>query len=231
MESVIPLYVIITAGGRGSRMGADIAKQFLELDGVPILYKSIELFLKLEIEKEIILVLPSDYKEYWKKYCLDHSIWFRHRLVSGGITRFHSVRNAMKHIPDGAKVLVHDGVRPFVPEELLRRLLDFRMGEEDAYGAIPVLPAIDSMRERLDDGSTRIVNRDRYLFVQTPQLFDSTRLKMAYSQAYSPSFTDDASVFENAGYKIATVEGSRLNIKITTPDDLKTGAAILSLMK
>lgn len=229
MERITPLYVIITAGGYGKRMEAGIAKQFIELKGVPVLYRTIELFLKMEVESEIILVLPSDYKEYWKKYCIDHSIEFRHRLVSGGITRFHSVKNALELVPGGARVLIHDGVRPFVPKELLSRLLDFRMGEGDAYGVIPVVCAVDSMRELQEDGSTRVVRREKYLSVQTPQLFDSGRLKRAYGQAYSPSFTDDASVFESAGYRIATVEGSRLNIKITVPDDLTLGTAILSL--
>lgn len=229
MESIAPLYVIITAGGRGSRMNAGIAKQFLELDGVPVLYRTVEPFLKMKMKNKIILVLPSDYKEYWKKYCIDRSIVFSHRLVSGGITRFHSVRNALEFVPEGAKVLVHDGVRPFVPEELLSRLLDFKMGNEGAYGVIPVVGAVDSMRELQEDGSTRVVKREKYLFVQTPQLFDSSRLKRAYMQAYSPSFTDDASVFESAGYRIATVEGSRLNIKITVPGDLALGEAILSL--
>lgn len=229
MDKVTPVYVVVTAGGRGSRMGSALAKQFLELGGVPILHKTLQFFLKQDFRKEIILVLPADYKEYWKKYCLDNSVSFSHRLVSGGITRFHSVKNALQFVPDGVKVLVHDGVRPFVTQPLLSRLLEFDMEGSGCYGVIPVLPATDSMRRKREDGSTVIVRREDYVFVQTPQLFCSSRLKEAYRQAYSPSFTDDASVFESAGYRVATVEGSRLNIKITTPEDLKTGAAIDSL--
>ena len=235
-----PRYVIILAGGSGRRMGGKIAKQFLELENKPILLRTIELFRSLPFETEILLVLPTEYKAYWKRYCLEHDLWFRHTIVTGGITRFHSVRNALEHVPDGAVAAVHDGVRPFVPAALLERLLGSGEGKpawgEDAAGIIPVMPAVESMREirRGDDGRIREtvpVDRDRYLFVQTPQVFDSTRLKEAYRQAYVPEFTDDASVVESCGYKVATCEGSRFNIKITTPEDLDMARFILSLDK
>lgn len=222
------IYVIITAGGVGKRMGAGIAKQFLELDGIPIILHTINFFRSLPFDSEILLVLPSQYKEYWKNYCRENSLWFRHTLVTGGITRFHSVRNALKYVPEDSIVMVHDGVRPFLDAGMVDRLLGFRNSTDpEMAGAIPVIPAVDSMREKVSETVSRIVDRSKYMMVQTPQVFYSSKLKDSYSQAYSPLFTDDASVVESAGYKVMTVEGSRSNIKITAPQDLAIGAAIL----
>lgn len=228
------LYVIITAGGAGLRMGGNVAKQFLLLDGKPILLRTIELFRKWREDVHIILVLPSGYKDYWKRYCLENDLWFRHTIVSGGITRFHSVKNALKYVPGNVLVAVHDGVRPFVPAEMLERLMDggfYADPDKKVCGVIPVMPAIESMREKVPDaggktGDTVTVDRDKYLFVQTPQVFDSGILKTCYQTAYFPGFTDDASVVESCGYKIKTVPGSRFNIKITTPEDLKMAEII-----
>lgn len=227
------VYAIITAGGSGRRMGGSIAKQFLELGGKPILLRTIELFRSLSFDVEIILVLPPQYKEYWKGYCVTNNLWFKHTLVSGGITRFHSVKNALELVPDGAVVAVHDGVRPFVPKQMLERLLTFDLKAAGAAGVIPVMPSIESMRKKSYDNAGNLtgaacVDRDDYMFVQTPQVFDSTSLKEAYKQAYSPNFTDDASVVESKGYKVVFDSGSRFNIKITTPEDIKLGEIILN---
>lgn len=229
-----PLYVIITAGGVGRRMGGSIAKQFLEIGGKPIILRTIEMFAAMDAKCEIILVLPNDYKEYWKKYCMENNLWFRHTLVSGGITRFHSVRNALEFVPDGALVAVHDGVRPFVPQRMLKGLLECDLSGDNVAGVIPVMPSVESMRKRIFDSEghtvgAHTVNRDEYIFVQTPQVFDSTKLKEAYKQAYSPAFTDDASVAESKGYKILFSEGSRFNIKITTPEDITMAEIILNM--
>ena len=229
-----PLYVIITAGGVGRRMGGSIAKQFLEIGGKPIILRTIEMFLKMDSKCEIILVLPNDYKDYWKKYCMENNLWFKHTLVSGGITRFHSVRNALDMVPNGALVAVHDGVRPFVPQKMLKGLLECDLSGENVAGVIPVMPSIESMRKKIFDAEgytvgAHTVNRDEYIFVQTPQVFDSTKLKEAYKQAYSPAFTDDASVAESKGYKILFSEGSRFNIKITTPEDITMAEIILNM--
>ncbi len=229
-----PVYVIITAGGVGKRMGGNIAKQFLEIEGKPILLRTMEMFMALPFKVEFILVLPNEYKEYWKSYCLENNLWFKHILVSGGITRFHSVRNALEFVPDGAVVAVHDGVRPFVPKKMLEELLQYDLDGCDAAGVIPVMPSIESMRCKILDNEghlvgSKCVDRDKYIFVQTPQVFDSTRLKEAYKQAYSPTFTDDASVVESKGYKVQLSQGSRFNIKITTPEDLQMGEIISSL--
>ena len=230
------VYVIITAGGVGKRMGGKTAKQFIELEGKPVLLRTIEMFRSAVPNVNIILTLPQEYKEYWRNYCFEHNLWFRHTVVSGGITRFHSVKNALEYVPEGAVVAVHDGVRPFVPARMLSSLLKYDFAREGVAGVIPVMPSIESMRIRtygedgMPDGS-RTVNRDEYMFVQTPQVFDSTILKECYKKAYSPTFTDDASVVESSGYKVATAEGSRFNIKLTTPEDLVMARIFLSLME
>lgn len=231
------LYVIITAGGLGTRMGSKMAKQFLAINNKPILLKTIEAFKEWREDINIILVLPQKYKEYWKEYCVENDIWIKHTIISGGITRFHSVKNALQLVPDNAIVAVHDGVRPFVPKELIEKLFSYQFNEENnKCCVIPALPATDSMREKVTntDGqtiSTQIVNRENYIYVQTPQVFLSTQLKSCYNRAYSPSFTDDASVMESNGYSIDTIEGSRLNIKITTPEDLTIAEAISTIMQ
>ena len=183
-----------------------------------------------------IITLPKEYKEYWRNYCFEHNLWFRHIIATGGITRFHSVKNALEYVPDGAVVAVHDGVRPFVPRKMLGELLEYNFARNGVAGVIPVMPSIESMRIRtygedgMPDGS-KTVNRDEYMFVQTPQVFDSTILKECYKKAYSPTFTDDASVVESSGYKVATAPGSRFNIKLTTPEDLLMAKIFLSLMQ
>ena len=229
-------YVIITAGGVGKRMGGKTAKQFIELEGKPVLLRTREMFRGLSPDINIILTLPQEYKEYWRNYCFENGLWFRHTIVSGGITRFHSVKNALEHVPEGAVVAVHDGVRPFVPHEMLVSLLGYNFAKEGVAGVIPVMPSIESMRIRTygEDGmpnGSRTVNRDEYMFVQTPQVFDSTILKDCYKKPYSPTFTDDASVVESNGYKVATSPGSRFNIKLTTPEDLVMARIFLSLME
>lgn len=229
------LYIIITAGGTGTRMGGATAKQFLTLGDQPILLRTIQLFRKWRENVNIILVLPSDYKGYWKQYCMDNDLWFKHIIVSGGITRFHSVKNALQHVPNGAVVAVHDGVRPFVPQQMLERLFSTVLSDEEVVGVIPVMPSIESMREKKFDAqgkveSTFTVDRDKYMFVQTPQVFDATILKKCYKKAYSPTFTDDASVVESSGYNVATVDGSRFNIKITTPEDLTMAEIIVEMV-
>lgn len=218
-------FAVIVAGGSGSRMGGDIAKQFLNLGDKPVLVHTIEKFLSLSFPVEIILVLPAAYKEYWKEYCFKNRLTFRHTLVSGGITRFHSVKNALKHVPEGALVAIHDGVRPFVTREFIEQLYELA---SESGAVIPVLEPTDSMRIMKEDSSV-IVKREEYRMVQTPQVFQSDLLLRAYEQAYSPVFTDDASVVEGMGVKIHLTQGKVLNIKITKPEDLLLAGAILSV--
>ncbi|MDD4492148.1 MAG: 2-C-methyl-D-erythritol 4-phosphate cytidylyltransferase [Bacteroidales bacterium] len=216
-------YAVIVAGGSGSRMGGEIAKQFLMLGDKPILLHTIEAFLSLSFPVEIILVVPASLRDYWKNFYKEQRLSFRHTLVSGGITRFHSVKNAMKYVPEGALVAVHDGVRPFVPKDFLESLF---AEAEEKRAVIPAVKVVDSLRYSDENGS-RPVERDKYVSIQTPQIFHSELLLDAYNQAYNPAFTDDASVVESRGTKIYLTEGRMLNIKITRPEDLTLAQAIL----
>jgi 2-C-methyl-D-erythritol 4-phosphate cytidylyltransferase len=219
-------YAIIVAGGSGSRMGGEIAKQFINLGGKPVIVHTIERFLSVSKPLDIILVLPSDYKEYWKTYCFENNFNFRHTLVSGGITRFHSVKSALRYVKRGGIVAVHDGVRPFISPQYIEELYEIA----DSEGAVvPVISPSDSLRVKNPDGSTSVTNRDNYFLVQTPQVFRSDTLLDAYNQAFSTSFTDDASVVEGAGAKIHLAKGKVTNIKLTQPEDLILAEAILSV--
>lgn len=206
-------YVIVTAGGVGARMGADCPKQFLQLGEKAILQVTIEKFMASDPATTVIVTLPKDSIETWKKYCYDRNFICPQILVEGGITRFHSVRNALERVPDGALVAVHDGVRPMVTPELIDRLFD----EAESVGAVvPSIPVVDTIKST--DGTP--VDRSKLLAVQTPQIFHSEILKKAYLQPYKTSFTDDASVVEAAGETVSYSLGERFNIKITTPEDL-----------
>jgi len=218
-----PKYAIIVAGGEGRRMGAPIPKQFLEIGGLPILRHTAERFLEYDPEINVIFVLPTDWKKYWKEYCEENYFIERFSMDTGGITRFHSVKNALELVPDNALVAVHDGVRPFAAKELISSL--FAAAEKEG-AAIPATPLTDSVRELEEEGGSRSVNRDGFVSVQTPQVFRSELLKAAYNQPFSKSFTDDASVVEAYGQKITLCPGDRENIKVTTPFDLTVAEAI-----
>ena len=218
-------YAVITAGGVGKRMKSKTPKQFLDLGGKPVLLRTIELFTTLDMDVEIVLVLPPGHVDIWKDYYNRHNLIFPHTIVTGGITRFHSVRAALEAVPDGAVVAVHDGVRPIVPQSLIEELFTYPMDEKCA-GVIPAVAVVESMRKKMFDPEgrqtgSRPVTREDYLLVQTPQVFDSTRLKLAYKKPYSPDFTDDATVMESSGYNFDIIEGSKFNLKITTKEDLK----------
>ncbi len=219
-------YAIIVAGGSGARMGGDVAKQFMELGGKPVIATTVERFLSLSFPLNIILVLPSEYKEYWKNYCFESRLNFRHTLVSGGLTRFHSVKNALKHVKRGGVVAVHDGVRPFVTVEFIERL--FSVARKSG-AVIPVINPYDSIRMIGGNGDYHVADRSKILLVQTPQVFHSDILLDAYTQPYSPAFTDDASVVESTGIKIDHTEGMTTNIKLTKPADMLLAKAILSV--
>lgn len=213
-------YAILVAGGKGLRMGSDIPKQFLPLRGRPVLMHTIDVFRRTYPDIHIILVLPREQQDYWRQLCGQHGYDVELCVADGGETRFHSVRNGLSLIPDGARgvVGVHDGVRPFVSPETIRRC--FEAAEE--FGAVvPVVPVVETVRQVLADGSSMTVDRNAYRLVQTPQTFDIQLLKKAYGQPFDPFFTDDASVVEAMGHPIKLVEGNNENIKLTNPADLK----------
>lgn len=213
-------YVIIVAGGKGTRMGAGVPKQFLPVAGKPVLMHTIERFRDYNPELDIIVVLPHDQQDYWRELCEEHQFTVSHRLADGGASRFESSRNGLALIPDGTDgvVGIHDGVRPFVSKAVIERC--YETARED-FAAIPVMPVTDTLRHIDAFGNGHNVQRADYRIVQTPQCFDIQLLKQAYQQPFRDTFTDDASVVEAMGCAVAMVEGNRGNIKITTPFDLQ----------
>ena len=213
-------YVLIVAGGKGLRMGGDIPKQFLPIGGKPILMRTIDAFRSVLDDVKIVLVLPADQHDYWQELCRKHDFRSPELIANGGATRFHSVSNGLNLLPDDkdAVVGVHDGVRPFVSAETIRRCFS---AAAEGKAVVPVVPVVETLRQILPDGKSLTRPRDEYRLVQTPQTFPLTLLKEAYRQPFSEAFTDDASVVEALGKEITMVEGNRENIKITTPSDLK----------
>lgn len=220
-------YVIIVAGGKGLRMGSDVPKQFLPVGGVPVLMRTISRFAEAVPGVGIILVLPESQHGYWDSLCREHSFAVSHTVVNGGDTRFASSRNGLMAIPADAQGLVgiHDGVRPFVSAEVIRRCYD---AARSHGAAIPVMPVTDTLRLVSPDGGGHNVLRSDYRVVQTPQVFDISLARRAFDRPYSESFTDDASVVEAAGHRVTMVEGNRENIKLTTPFDLKIAESLLN---
>ena len=217
------LYVVIVAGGSGKRMGAEIPKQFLELVGKPVLMHTIERFKAFNEAIEIITVLPENQLRYWYELQKKYSFTVPQTLVKGGSTRFYSVRNGLKFVNVPGLVAIHDGVRPFVSVDTIKRCFETA---EKLGNAIPVISLSDSIRMLTDQGSVPVDRRQMRL-IQTPQVFSSALIKKAYKQNYRPEFTDDATVLEINGGKINLVEGNRENIKITNPEDLLISKALL----
>ena len=220
------IFVIIVAGGSGQRMGAGIPKQFLLLDGKPILQRTIERFADAFDDAKFLVVLPEEHIDTWKGLCERYSLGCPHSIVRGGISRYQSVRNALEKVPDGALVMIHDGVRPFASEDLLKRMVA-SMDETLCRALVPVLPMTDTLRSTEQD--SQVIDRSKILRVQTPQVFFSEDIKAAYRGPFDMSFTDDASVAERFGVKIKTIPGESFNIKITTPEDMVFAKAILTL--
>lgn len=220
-------FAILVAGGQGLRMGGDVPKQFLPLGGRPVLMHTIDRFREVFPDMHIIVVLPQGQHDYWHDLCRRHHLEGGFLTAPGGDTRFYSVLNGLNAIPADVSeglVGVHDGVRPFVSRDTLRRCY-----EEAARSgtAVPVVPVVETLRHVSPDGESMTVPRSDYRLVQTPQVFSLALLRRAYRQLYAPQFTDDASVVEALGERITLVEGNRENIKLTTPADLLLAKGIM----
>lgn len=214
--------VVIVAGGKGLRMGGDLPKQYITVAGLPILMRTIQAFHQFDADMQIILVLPADHQSYWQDLCNQYSFTVKHTMATGGETRFHSVSNGLS-LTTGNLIAIHDGVRPFVSQEVIKRCFE----EAEIHGSVvPVIEVVETIRQ-LDGSGSKTVNRDDYRLVQTPQVFQERIIKNAYQQSFNPFFTDDASVVEAMGSEIHLVEGNRENIKITTPYDLKISTALV----
>lgn len=210
-------YVLIVAGGSGRRMETEVPKQFLLLNGKPVLMHTFEVFYRFSSTISFVLVLPDNEIALWKQLCMDYSFTIPHYIVTGGDTRFQSVKNGLSLIKEECIVAVHDGVRPLTSIATIEKAF----AKAELHGnAVPVIPVNESLREMIGQKSAP-ADRSRFFIVQTPQCFRISLLKEAYKQTYQEGFTDDATVVEALGETIHLTEGNFENIKITYPTDLK----------
>lgn len=213
-------YAIIAAGGSGQRMGAARPKQFLEVNGRPILWHTVKAFVEAFNEISIILVAPAAHIAQAREICSDfRSVTF----VEGGASRFQSVKNGLASVTEHSVVFVHDAVRCLATADLLQRC--YRQAMEKG-SAIPVVPVNDSLRLE-ENGGHKVLDRTKVRIIQTPQVFLSDVILPAFAVEENEQFTDEATVVEYSGKKVELIEGEPNNIKITRPIDLKLAAIIL----
>lgn len=214
--------IIITAGGIGKRMGTTLPKQFIQIKEKPILMYTIEKFYHFDPKAQIILTLPSDWRNYWEELIEENDFRIPHRVVAGGTERYDSIKNALEYC-QGDYIAVHDGVRPLVDSGTISRCIK-ALNKHDAV--IPVIPVTESLRIK-EGNDTNALDRSKYLLVQTPQCFKKEVLLKAYEKPFSKNITDDACLVEEDGVSIFTVEGNDENIKITTKTDLALAEHLL----
>jgi len=234
MGAVMKVTVLVPAAGSGTRMASPgdntaLKKQFLLLGGRPILAHTLSRFEDVPEVVEIIPIVPEEELEHCLERCVEEQGLKKvRRVVPGGRQRQDSVYNGLKAISDGSDVvLVHDGVRPFVTPEMVRTLLQ---ALDDCDGAILAVPAKDTLKEVTGAGRVkRTLDRSKCYMVQTPQAFRYDVIRRAFDSAYADGYygTDEASLVEREGGSIKVVNGSYVNIKITTPEDMILAEAIL----
>ena len=219
-------YVIIVAGGIGTRMKSDRPKQFIEINGIPIIIRTIQCFIDYNPDIKIIISVHKNYKSHLEglieKFSLkDNPI----EITFGGETRYNSVKNGLALIKtNDAVVGIHDSARPFVSIETIKNCFETA---ETRGNAVPCISVNESMR-KISNNVNNSVNRNEFKIVQTPQCFQVSKIKTAFEQVHNQMFTDDAAVLESTGEKINLIEGNQENIKITSPFDLLVASALLS---
>lgn len=216
-------FAVIVAGGSGSRMNSNLPKQFLLLNGKPVLYYTLDTFLKAYPDLQIILVLPEDHVAAGQEIIDAFFDYERIRITEGGRTRFHSVQNGLQLIEEESIIFVHDGVRCLLSPALIQRCYEAAL---EMGSAIPVIDSKDSIRVLTEDGN-EAVDRSSIKLVQTPQTFHSKILLPAYKIDYKDKFTDEATVVEAFGLKVYLVDGEEDNIKITRPVDLAVAEGMI----
>jgi len=216
-------HALIVAGGKGTRIKSALPKQFIELNGKPILLHTLEAFIRYSPSIRIVLVLPEDDFDIWRSICEKFKFIYPVTLQKGGETRFQSVKNGLQNITEGL-VAIHDGVRPLVSEDIIGASFRLAAIHKCAIAAVRLKESI----RMTDQDNTKAVDRSRFRLIQTPQTFLVDLIKNAYEQKEDNSFTDDASVAERAGNIISLFEGSYENIKITTQEDLIVAKALMN---
>ncbi|MEO7265538.1 MAG: 2-C-methyl-D-erythritol 4-phosphate cytidylyltransferase [Ferruginibacter sp.] len=217
-------FAVIVAGGNGTRMNSNLPKQFMLLQGKPVLYYSIRRFLDAYEDCKLILVLPEEYMAAGQEVIDAFFDYSRIEICTGGSTRFLSVQNGLKLVTEESIVFVHDAVRCLVSIDLIKRCYEAAI---EMGSAIPVVDCKDSVRIVTEEGNDAL-ERSRIKLVQTPQVFHSKIIIPAYNIDYKEKFTDEASVAEAFGLKLQLVEGDENNIKITRPIDLVLAEYLLS---
>lgn len=197
-------------------MGSSLPKQFLELNGLPVIMRSAMVFLDAYPDIRLILVIPEGYFSLWDEYVHRYHFRHRHKLAVGGETRFHSVKSGLQLVQPDEVVAIHDAARPLISKDLVERC--FLLAEEKG-SAVPVITLPDSIRQIGPEKSIAL-NRDEYRLVQTPQVFRAEYLHQAYENDYASHHTDDATLVGEAGFEIFLLEGEKNNLKITEPFDL-----------
>jgi len=220
---------IIVAAGQGSRMGGERAKQFLELAGIPIIIHTIKAFEQCEAVNEIVVVLTASEAAGFLELAGKYGLRKLTRVVPGGLTRAESVRNGLQAVsPATAEIVaIHDGVRPFVTSSEITSTIN---AAHENGAAILVAPVTDTIKEVNGEQVVVTLERTNLRRALTPQCFRYLLLRQAYEQAdvNDPALTDESVLMERQGIKVAMVEGSHRNIKITTPDDLIIAEALIS---
>ena len=218
-----PLHIIVVAGGSGKRMNSAVPKQFLKIEGIPVIAVTFNRLHAAVSGCRFTVVIAERDLPHWNecsKFIPFHSSV---NIAFGGPERFHSVKSGLAFVRNDEVVAIHDAVRPLFTTDVIRQ--GFMVADKSG-SAIPVIPLSESIRE-INGALSKSASRDRFRLCQTPQFFQATLLLDAYRQSYMQSFTDDASVVEAAGYPIRLIEGNPENIKITTPADLKYAEALL----
>ncbi len=216
-------FSVIVAGGSGSRMNTEVPKQYLPINGLPVLMHTINAFHNYSQALDIIVVLPPKDIELWEELCEKYEFNLPVRIAPGGETRFQSVRNGLARIDSDGIVAIHDGVRPLVNKEIIAASYEIAALHGSAIAAVRLKESI----RVTDKDQTKMADRSKYRIIQTPQTFQVSLIKGAYQIPEDSQFTDDASVLEKSGHKISLFEGSYKNIKITTPEDLIIAEAFL----
>lgn len=225
-------YALIVAGGKGTRFGGPLPKQFLELNGKPVLLHTLEAFYDYSATISVVLVLPEEDHQTWgdiaKKYHFEKPVV----IQTGGASRFQSVKKGLEKVGEGL-VAIHDGVRPLISRRIIQDSFRLARIYQCAVAAVGLKESIRRIND-LSDGDTSVipdstaVDRSRYRIIQTPQTFDAALIKKAYGIPEDITLTDDASVAEKSGRRVFLFDGSYENIKITCPEDLAIAEALLA---